>query len=81
MNKLSSFATIFGIGLVALNSAVYTVDPGEKALIMDKLQGLKQTVYGQGYHLLIPGVQVPLKFIIYRLPSFMTADLNQSTFM
>lgn len=58
MNKLSSFATIFGIGLVALNSSIYTVDPGEKALIMDKLKGLKQNVYGQGYHLLIPGIQV-----------------------
>lgn len=58
MNKLSSLATIFGIGLVALNSAIYTVDPGEKALIMDKLKGLKQNVYGQGYHLLIPGIQV-----------------------
>lgn len=58
MNKLSSFATIFGIGMVALNSAIYTVDPGEKALIMDKLQGLKQDVYSQGYHLLIPGIQV-----------------------
>ena len=58
MNKLSSFATVFGIGLVALNSSIYTVDPGEKALIMDKLKGLKQNVYGQGYHLLIPGIQV-----------------------
>jgi prohibitin 1 len=58
MNKLSSFATIFGIGLVALNSAIYTVDPGEKALIMDKIKGLKQEVYSQGYHLLIPGIQV-----------------------
>lgn len=58
MNKLSSFATILGVGLVALNSAVYTVDPGEKALIMDKIRGLNQNVYGQGYHLLIPGIQV-----------------------
>lgn len=58
MNKLGSLATVFGIGLVALNSSIYTVDPGEKALIMDKLKGLKQNVYGQGYHLLIPGIQV-----------------------
>ena len=58
MNKIGSLATFFGLGLVALNSSIYTVDPGEKALIMDKLQGLKQNVYGQGYHLLIPGVQV-----------------------
>lgn len=58
MNKLGSLATIAGIGLMALNASVYTVDPGEKALIMDKLAGLKQSVYGQGYHLLFPGIQV-----------------------
>lgn len=58
MNKFGSFATIAGIGLMALNASIYTVDPGEKALIMDKLAGLKQNIYGQGYHLLIPGLQV-----------------------
>lgn len=79
MNKLSSFATIFGIGIVALNSAVYTVDPGERALIMDKLQGLKQNVYGQGYHLLIPGIQVTYD-LKYRPLSFMIADFDRLTF-
>jgi len=79
MNKLSSFATIFGIGLVALNSSIYTVDPGEKALIMDKLKGLKQNVYGQGYHLLIPGIQV-LFNNKSRHQSFTIADSNQSIF-
>jgi prohibitin 1 len=64
MNKLGSFATFFGIGLVTLNSAVYTVDPGEKALIMDKIKGLKQQVYSQGYHLLIPGIQVFFVIIV-----------------
>ena len=78
MNKLGSLATFFGIGLVALNSAVYTVDPGEKALIMDKVKGLKQEVYTQGYHLLIPGIQV-LVAIITRPPSSMTAVWGQST--
>ena len=74
MNKFGSFSTIFGLGLIALNSSIYVVDPGEKALIMDKLQGLKQTVYGQGYHLLIPGVQVCYLLITNRLPSSTTAD-------
>ena len=74
MNKFGSFSTIFGLGLIALNSSIYVVDPGEKALIMDKLQGLKQTVYGQGYHLLIPGVQVGHLLITNRLPSSTTAD-------
>jgi regulator of protease activity HflC (stomatin/prohibitin superfamily) len=75
MSKFGTFATIAGLGLIGLNSCVYTVDPGEKALIMDKLSGLKQNVYGQGYHLLIPFIQVTSLTIssIYRLPSSTTA--------
>lgn len=80
MNKIGSLATLFGIGLVALNSSIYTVDPGERALIMDKLQGLKQNVYGQGYHLLIPGIQVLIYAIWPRAQSFTIAVSSQSTF-
>ncbi len=69
MNKLGSLATFFGIGIVALNSAVYIVDPGEKALIMDKIKGLRQEVSSQGYHLLIPGIQVLFAIMIRLLLS------------
>jgi prohibitin 1 len=58
MNKFGSLATIAGIALIGIQSSIYCVDPGEKALIMDNFQGLKQKVYGQGYHLYIPFIQV-----------------------
>jgi prohibitin 1 len=58
MNKLGNLATLAGLVSVGLYSSIYCVDPGEKALIMDNFYGLKQTVYGQGYHLLIPFIQV-----------------------
>jgi hypothetical protein len=60
MNKFGSLATILGLGIVGLQSTIYTVDPGEKALIMDNFQGLKQQVYSQGYHFYIPLIQVIL---------------------
>lgn len=41
MSKIGTFATIAGFALMGLNASIYVVDPGEKALIMDKLSGLK----------------------------------------
>ena len=58
MNKFETFATVAGLVMVGLQSSIYTVDPGEKALIMDNFQGLKQKVYDQGYHFYIPVIQV-----------------------
>jgi len=64
MNKLANLATIAGMVSMGIYTSIYVVDPGEKALIMDNFYGLKQTVYGQGYHLLIPFIQVSYTIII-----------------
>jgi regulator of protease activity HflC (stomatin/prohibitin superfamily) len=55
-SKFSSLLTIGGLALLAFNSCVYVVDPGEKALIMNAVTGLKKTVYNQGFNLKIPFV-------------------------
>jgi len=52
--RFSQLLTLGGIALVSFNSCIYVVDPGEKALIMNALTGLKKTVYNQGYNLKIP---------------------------
>ena len=61
--------TLGGLALLSFNSCVYVVDPGEKALIMNAVTGLKKTVYNQGFNLKIPFVEVNDQII--RLPSFM----------
>lgn len=58
LNKLGNLSFIGGILFAGLQASLYSVDPGERALIMDNFTGLKQTVYGQGYHLLVPFLQV-----------------------
>jgi uncharacterized protein YcgL (UPF0745 family) len=74
MNKIGSFATIAGLVMVGLQSSIYTVDPGEKALIMDNIQGLKQKVYDQGYHLYIPFIQVFTHNKSFSIQLFMIVD-------
>jgi hypothetical protein len=57
-SKISQLLTLGGLALVGISNCVYLVDPGEKALIMNNLTGLKKEVFHQGYHLRIPFVEV-----------------------
>jgi regulator of protease activity HflC (stomatin/prohibitin superfamily) len=43
------------VGLSALSKCIYSVDPGERAIIFSKFYGgIKTDVYGPGYHFYIP---------------------------
>ncbi|XP_060570910.1 prohibitin 1-like [Ruditapes philippinarum] len=68
---LNSIGTI-GVGLVAagsvINSALYNVDGGHRAVIFDRFRGVQQTIIGEGTHFLIPWVQRPIIFDIRAKP-------------
>lgn len=78
-SKFSTLLTLGGLGLLAFNSLIYVVDPGEKALIMNAVTGLKKTVYNQGYNIKIPFIEV--SFLRYSHLSFTMQDSNPSIFM
>lgn len=44
-------------GAAALDFCLYTVDGGERAVIFDRISGVKNEVSGEGTHVLIPGLQ------------------------
>lgn len=54
----------FGAALVGgvVNSALYNVDAGHRAVIFDRFTGVKQNVVGEGTHFFIPWVQRPIMF-------------------
>ena len=47
---------------------VFVVDGGERGIIMDKTSGLKNKVYGEGMHLILPGIQTVKRFQIRARP-------------
>uniref|UniRef100_A0A8C3K8B8 Prohibitin n=1 Tax=Calidris pygmaea TaxID=425635 RepID=A0A8C3K8B8_9CHAR len=55
-----------GLGLAVaggvVNSALYNVDAGHRAVIFDRFRGVQDTVVGEGTHFLIPWVQKPIIF-------------------
>ncbi|KAM4853016.1 prohibitin 1-like [Thomomys bottae] len=56
----------FGLALAmaggVVNSALYNVDAGHRAVIFDRFRGVQDTVVGEGTHFLIPWVQTPILF-------------------
>lgn len=56
----------FGLGLAVaggmVNSALYNVDAGHRAVIFDRFRGVQDIVVGEGTHFLIPWVQKPIIF-------------------
>ncbi|EGW15035.1 Prohibitin [Cricetulus griseus] len=56
----------FGLTLAfaggTVNSALYNVDAGHRAVIFDRFRGVQDIVVGEGTHFLIPWVQTPTIF-------------------
>lgn len=61
-----------GLGVALLggvvNSALYNVDGGHRAVIFDRFTGIKESVVGEGTHFFIPWVQRPIIFDIRSQP-------------
>ncbi|XP_023066569.1 prohibitin-like isoform X2 [Piliocolobus tephrosceles] len=56
----------FGLALAVaggvVNSALYNVDAGHRAVILDRFPGVQDIVVGEGTHFLIPWIQKPIIF-------------------
>lgn len=59
LGQLGFTAALVG-GVV--NSALYNVDAGQRAVIFDRFYGVSQDVIGEGTHFFIPWVQKPIMF-------------------
>lgn len=47
-------------GALAVDNAIFTVEPGFRGIIFDRMGGIKPTVYEEGTHFLIPVLQRPI---------------------
>lgn len=56
------------IGFSAANAAMYDVKGGTRAVIFDRLSGVKENVMNEGTHFLIPWVQRSIMFDVRTKP-------------
>ncbi|KAK2153872.1 hypothetical protein LSH36_282g01069 [Paralvinella palmiformis] len=72
MAKLFNTLGKLGLGIAiaggVVNSALYNVDGGHRAVIFDRFAGVKDIVVGEGTHFLIPWVQKPIIYDIRSRP-------------
>lgn len=59
LNKVMKYAVGFGIGASVLQTSLYNVDGGERAVIFDRFRGILAEPVGEGTHFRIPWVQTP----------------------
>jgi len=61
LGRLSTASGAIAIGAFTVNSCIYNVDGGERAVLFDNLRGgIRPDVIGEGTHFIIPVVQRPV---------------------
>jgi prohibitin 1 len=81
-DRMGKLGLVFiGLGVIGTRF-VFVVDGGQRALIFNKLSGLKDTVYGEGMHFKVPLIMTPRYFEIRSRPRLIssttgTRDLQQ----
>lgn len=61
LGRLSGMSGALAVGAFTVNSCIYTVDGGERAVMFDNLRGgILPDVRGEGTHFMIPVVQKPV---------------------
>ncbi|XP_061348925.1 prohibitin-3, mitochondrial [Gastrolobium bilobum] len=68
LNNIARAAFGFGAAATILNSSLYTVDGGQRAVLFDRFRGILDETVGEGTHFLIPWVQKPYIFDIRTRP-------------
>jgi len=80
-NAIKGFAGAGVLGLAALylgSKSIFTVDPGNKALIFSRLGGLKPDVLVEGFHLIVPYFQWPVIYDVKTKPrNFQASTSNR----
>ena len=67
-NRIGQLGVGIAVAGGVVNSALFNVDGGHRAVIFDRFAGIKQSVVGEGTHFMIPWVQRPILFDIRSRP-------------
>ncbi|KAH7518651.1 hypothetical protein FEM48_Zijuj09G0193600 [Ziziphus jujuba var. spinosa] len=68
LTNIARAAIGLGVGASVVNSSLYTVDGGQRAVLFDRFRGVIDETVGEGTHFLIPWLQKPFIFDIRTRP-------------
>lgn len=68
LNRVIRYAVGLGLGASVLQTSLYNVDGGERAIVFDRFRGVLEEPVGEGTHVRIPWVQTPFVMDIKTRP-------------
>ncbi|KAK3392196.1 band 7 family-domain-containing protein [Sordaria brevicollis] len=68
LDALTKFAIPATVGVALLQNSIYDVKGGSRAVIFDRVSGVKETVVNEGTHFLIPWLQKAIVFDVRTKP-------------
>jgi|SRR5687768_491462 prohibitin 1 len=68
LQTIYRLAVPLSIGAVAVNASLYDVKGGSRAVIFDRLSGVKEDVINEGTHFLVPWLQRAIVFDVRTKP-------------
>lgn len=72
LDKLIRWAIPVGVGVSIVSNSIYNVDGGERAVIFDRIAGVRKNVVGEGMHFVVPWLQRPIIYDIRMRPRIIT---------
>ncbi|KAE8686504.1 Prohibitin-6 [Hibiscus syriacus] len=65
---LLKIGIIGGLGLYGITNSLYNVDGGHRAIVFNRILGIKDKVYSEGTHLMIPWFERPIIYDVRARP-------------
>lgn len=72
LERLVKYALPIGLGTAVVSNSLFNVDGGQRAVIFDRLTGVKRTVIGEGMHFVVPWLQRPIIYDVRTRPRIIT---------
>ena len=73
MGKIGGAFLLAGFGITRF---FFVVDGGERGVIFDKFSGVKEKVYGEGMHFMLPIIQVSHTLVIISGPKNLRGQIK-----
>jgi len=67
-STLIKFGAILGIGLYAAGNSLYNVEGGHRAIVFNRIVGVKDKVYPEGTHFMLPWFERPVIYDVRARP-------------
>ncbi len=68
LGRLAQVAVVGGLGVYGLSHSLFNVEGGHRAVVFNRLVGIKETVYEEGTHLMVPWFERPIIYDVRAKP-------------